>query len=138
MAKFIDAQYIIGDLNYNAPIDGYMFSTITSNPSLLTKTGLVSVHAFCTATGSPVGTLTIQCSDQPGHFGGSAMIWTFDPVPATAPTNNWVTVQSYAISGATNILYQSVLAHKAVRVVYTPSSGTGRLFVAINTKNQGE
>jgi hypothetical protein len=67
-----------------------------------------------------VGTLYVQVSNEPG-----------DPVVSgiASNINNWATLTSFAISGATNIYWQGQVAAKWVQFEYVPTSGTGALYV---------
>lgn len=93
---------------------GDMSGNITSNAQQLNQMALSAIQAYW--TGSPVGTLKLQISND---------------------NANWTdyTGSSTSVSGAGNFVWNLVYAgFPWVRVVYTFSSGTGSLSVTVNGK----
>lgn len=75
-------------------------------------------------TGSPVGTLSLQCSNDPGFPTGNS------PVVQSSNVTNWtiITGSSQAISAAGNVVWNVENAgYTWVRVDYVATSGAGSL-----------
>ena len=116
-------------LNQTLLSGGSMATSINSGPLLLAYAFGYSIQFEY--TGSPVGTVTLQGSN--------------DPVPnAKFPQSdfnptNWTTIQGTTITvpttdGLTGKLNDSGVYYNWVRLVYTATSGTGSLTVVGNTK----
>jgi hypothetical protein len=116
-------------LNETLLSGGDMTTTLHSAPLELAYSFGYAIQV--TYTGSPVGTLILECSND-------------TPLPADAnfafssfvPTN-WTTVanSTIAISGPDAIMYNFQGAYyRYVRATYTPSSGSGALTVVGNAK----
>ncbi len=100
--------------------------TIISSPVTLE-----SIYGFAIQsvfTGSPVGTLKLQASCDPGTVTAGAY---------GTNVNNWNDIPGYstAISSSGNTMYNlDAQFYKWVRLVYTATSGTGTLSARFNAK----
>ena len=97
-------------------------STITSNAIWLGN--IINYNIQIVFTGSPVGTFTLEVSDDDGN--------TKQPIidPATESITNWSTYQgsSQSISAAGNHSYEvQNSGHRWARIKYTKTSGTGTI-----------
>jgi hypothetical protein len=110
--------------NVVPPVTGNMLSTLQSNPTNIS--GMDDVGYSGSFTGAPVGTFSVQASVdyQPGlaptDYPINAGTWT------TLPLNGTVTA-----SGSPDNFFIDVTLISApwIRLVYTPTSGTGTLSV---------
>jgi hypothetical protein len=98
-------------------------TTLTSAPGLL-----MNMFGYCIQavfTGAPVGSLQLQGSNDPGPNASYT----------TLPTN-WANVgTATAISAAgVYIINMPDIYYNWVRVIYTPTSGTGTLTLLFNAK----
>jgi hypothetical protein len=80
-------------------------------------------------TGSPVGSLAIQASLDEGHINAANEATRDDDVV------NWSTVSTTAISAASTVIVNVPNeAYTFVRLVYTPTSGSGSISARLATK----
>jgi len=106
----------------NSGISGDMSSSITSLPTILDETCTYNVQA--TFTGSPVGVIKLQGSNNPTLLG-----W----VDITGPGNT--TVVAVTTSG-TYMVNVEFAGYSQVQLVYTRTSGSGTLYAQINAKRR--
>ena len=96
--------------------DVAMTATITSAALSLRHVDKAALQCSWPATGTPIGTLTLQGSCDPGHDGQQK------PVPA-----NWSTIDgtSVAVTGAAGDMLYNIQnpGYKWLRLVYTRTSG---------------
>lgn len=118
------AKSYIKPYNVVPPVPGNMLSTLQSNPTNIS--GMDDVGYSGSFTGAPVGTFSVQAS--------------VDYQPGLAPTDypinagNWVTLPLNAAvtaSGSPDNFFIDITLISApwIRLVYTPTSGTGTLSV---------
>jgi len=107
--------------------NGNMTSTLISLPTIIQKLSRVSYSV--SFTGSPTGTFTVQVSND----------YVQNPDGSAKVAGNWVTVPLSATASATgapDIGFIDIddIAAYAIRLVYTPSSGSGTLNAVVNGK----
>lgn len=105
---------------------GDMSGDLTSSVISLDQVYGYSVQAVF--TGSPNGTLKLQCSDDPGSA---------ERAPLGSGVTNWtdITGATFSITGAGDATFNVNLAfYKWARLVYTRTSGSGSLTARCNTK----
>lgn len=107
-----------------------MTGTVTSDGINLISIYAYSIQAYWSGgSGLTAGTFKLQASNDPGDNGSGQGV--------SQPTH-WTDVasSSQAISGASgSILYDvTECGYRWVRLVYTPSGGSGTLTANINTK----
>lgn len=114
--------------------NGDMSGDITSLVTVLSQQSMCS-YSFSWAASSPVGTISVQCSnDYSQNADGSVKnSGTWNSLTVELSGNE---VTSIPISGNTGIGFIDIdqLAAYAVRVIYTASSGTGSLQVTFTGK----
>lgn len=98
---------------------GAMTGTLTGSPILLKNVYLLSIQLYY--TGSPVGTMKLQASCDPGDI---------------APTH-WTDVTSVAVPTSDGFIFWNYpnVGWRYARVVYTFSSGSGTLDGRYNIKS---
>lgn len=99
---------------------GDMSGNISTDP--IDVRNLIVGSIQCEFTGSPNGTMKLQCSNDVAEF-------LKQPGTQPAPVN-WtdITGSSIAVSAAGDIMYNlTSMGYDYLRVVYTASSGTGVL-----------
>jgi len=106
----------------NSGISGDMSSNITSLPVNLDETCTYNVQA--TFTGSPVGSIKLQGSNNPVLLG-----W----VDITGPG---VTTVTPVTSAGTYMVNVEFAGYSQVQLVYTATSGSGTLNALINAKRR--
>ncbi len=103
-------------------------ATITSLPTIIQKLSMISYDVSWSGT-SPVGALTIQCSNT---YSQNA-----DGTVRTAGNWNTMTLNTPAnVSGnsGTGFIDVDATGAYAIRLVYTKTSGTGTINAVINAK----
>ena len=102
--------------------NGDMTHTLNSIPSNIDEVVSYSVQAIF--TGTPSGTLQLQCSDD---------------VPITGPPVNW-TIVTDSVQGVTTagsyVVNVELPAYSWVRLQYIPMAGSGTLNARINAKRR--
>ena len=106
----------------NSGVSGDMSSNITSLPTILDETCTYSVQA--TFTGSPVGSIKLQASNNPALLG-------WDDV-----TGPGVTTVTAVTSAGTYMVNVEFAGYSQVQLVYTATSGSGTLNAQINGKRR--
>ena len=106
----------------NSSISGDMSSNINSLPVVLDETCTYNVHA--TFTGSPVGSIKLQGSNNPTLLG-----W----IDITGPG---VTTVTPVTSSGTYMVNVEFAGYSQVQLIYTATSGTGTLYAQINAKRR--
>lgn len=110
-------------------VNGDMSGNITSTGINLISAYAYSIQAVWTGGTAPVGTFTLQGSDDPGDTGTGQGV--SQPV-------NWTTItgSSQAISGSPgSILYDvTECSYRWTRLVYTAGSGSATMQATINVK----
>lgn len=107
-----------------------MASIITSKPTIVSNISMIAYEVTWAGT-APMGTISVQVSnsyavnDQGGVAVNVNVVWTTLPLSAsTAVSGN---------SGTGFIQIPNLSAH-AIRLVYTPTSGTGTLNAIVSGK----
>jgi hypothetical protein len=127
----------MSQLNKQIVTDGYMGSALTSYPINIRSFPHFSIHWWVSA-GTPSGTLKLQASsedeDRITQLSGTALCDTY--------VTHWVDLSSIMTdqtvtsgSPATGIFNTATAGYKWVRLVWTPSGGTGTLQARIQAKN---
>lgn len=120
--------------NSNAQVvSGNMSSSITSIPTIIKMLSMVSYTFSWTGT-SPVGTLSLQVSDDFSQDSSGAVSnpGTWNTLPLTVSGSS---VTSVPITGNTgNGLLEGISSSYAIRAVYTAASGTGTLSATVSGK----
>jgi hypothetical protein len=96
---------------YNMLLNGDMTTTLTSDWMDIRHFGNISID--CIASGSPVGTFTVNLSPNKINFGALPL----NPVPVFTGSSGMVSMMLYG------------LAKGYLQVVYTPTSGSGLLTI---------
>ena|SRR5271166_1543617 len=109
---------------------GSMATSINSAPMLLSYAFGYAVQFVY--TGSPVGTVTLQGSNDSIP---NAKFPQSDFTPTTWTTISGSTITVPTIDGATGMINDEGAFYNWVRLVYTATSGTGSLTVVGNTKS---
>lgn len=114
-----------------SPTTGSMASNITTAPTILQSMKKAS-YGFSWAGTSPVGTVSIQCSNDyslnANGTGNNAGTW--NTLPFTSSSGALVT--SFPVSGNSgNGFLELTTSAYALRAVYTAGSGTGTLTATI-------
>ena len=127
----MSAKTILVPYNVVPPVPGNMLSTLVSFP---TKIQLEDVAGYSLSwTGAPVGTFSFQCSADytpnapfPSDYSASAGTWT------NITLNNTI-----AAAGTPDNAYVDLQLVSApwIRVVYTPTDGTGTLSIWVTGKS---
>lgn len=126
--------------NTNALLDGYVASaSVTTNPICLNYAKGMSLSFSCPSTGSPVGTLKIQVTNDKEDFEGKAdeklVNWVDRPFVDLSSGN---VVSSTAVSGATTIVIEDAdIMWRWMRVVYTQSSGSCTMTLRVSCMKLG-
>lgn len=103
-------------------------ASLTNTSSPVTLESIYGYAIQAVFTGLPTGSLKLQGSCDPGKLTNNAY---------GTDVNNWndISGTTVAISAAGNTLYNmDAQFYKWVRIVYTPSGGTGTLNVRFNAK----
>ena len=114
--------------NYSVMSGGNMSGSLTSSPISLSQNTMVSIQAVF--TGTPVGTLVLMVSDDPGIINSDGTV---------SGLLNWSTYNgSSAVVNAPGNQSWDVWSTGArwMEVVYTPTSGSGTMSVMVNSKGQ--
>lgn len=112
-----------------------MGATTTSAPTIIQKLSLISYSMSWSAGSTPVGTASIQVSND----------FALSPSGAVLTAGTWNTINfnsggssvaSLAVSGNSGNLYidAGLVSAYAIRFVYTRSSGSGTMQVIVNAK----
>jgi len=86
----------------------------------------MSAHAFFSDS-TAAGTLVLQASDDPTQFGN---------LPSLVKITDWITIPntSQTVTAGSSVLIPSTeICYRWVRVLWTPSAGSGTISVNINT-----
>ena len=120
---------VIGTSNgVNSGVSGNMAANITSLPTILTNTSIISYTYSWTGT-APVGVINVQSSNDYQLNAAGQVI-----NPGTCNTLPLSTTASVSGNTGTGAIDIDTLGFYAVCTTYTASSGTGTLTAVVKTK----
>lgn len=105
-------------------------ASITQNTQAVYIANIAGFSYQAVLTGAPVGTLKLQMSNDAGTITSAA-------AHTGTGVTNWtdITGSSFAVAAAGNWGWDYTLpAFRWVRLVYTPTSGTGTISVTVSAK----